>query len=235
MSSITTSTQNTRLFVFGGCVLNSNPTPTPASLSTSTTALIQTAQPVLLTEYYTPHTNQWTIVKPMINLHKEAQCFTLNNYIYILGGYNIQAKTGQKLITRYDYINDAWNTVGQLTNGMTGMGACIIELPWHVFDDQDTHSLIDNCEGDDESSSSDCTSSQEEDYLEWSTQTSLQSDEDNDNAQMKKQFENKKKNKKSFKFIKKSITTNNLPLQRHSNIQDSKNDNNNNVNEEFLS
>jgi hypothetical protein len=93
----------------------------------------QMAQPVNVTEYYSPETDQWTIVKQSINLHKEATCFKLSNYIYVIGGYNIQAKTGQKCISRYDFLNDHWQTIAQLPNGMTGLGSCLIDLPWYEF------------------------------------------------------------------------------------------------------
>lgn len=93
----------------------------------------QMAQPVNVTEYYLPETDQWTIVKQSINLHKEATCFKLSNFIYVIGGYNIQAKTGQKCISRYDFLNDNWQTIAQLPNGMTGMGSCLIDLPWYEF------------------------------------------------------------------------------------------------------
>lgn len=91
----------------------------------------------MLTEYYTPSIDQWTIVKPIINLHKEACCFKLDGHIYIMGGYNIQSKSGQKLISRYDYKNDLWQTVGQVPVGMTGVGCCLLDVPWHVYDNED--------------------------------------------------------------------------------------------------
>jgi N-acetylneuraminic acid mutarotase len=118
---------NGNIFVFGGCYLNtSNPqlvlNPQQYNNIQAQQLQQQMAQPVLVTEYYTPSIDQWTIVKPMINLHKEASCFKINNHIYIIGGYNIQTKTGQKFISRYDYINDLWQTVGQMNTGMTGFG-----------------------------------------------------------------------------------------------------------------
>ena len=249
MATVGENTANsmTRLFVFGGCVLNTNPlnaTPTiantvspntPLTLTPPNTGnhLIQTAQPVTLTEYYTPLTNQWTIVKPMINLHKEASCFTFNSHIYILGGYNIQLKTGQKLVTKYDPENDSWLTVGQLNNGMTGVGACVLDLPWHVFDENATSTsspaqshiksyldLEEESSGDESdatNSSSSCHDDQnddeeEEEYLEWSTQTSLQSDDTNDRDKedrIRKQFRNATQNKKKgLKCIRKSSRDN---------------------------
>ena len=134
---------NERLYVFGGCYLNSNnhlvgnvggnaaafnsPQPLPQHV----------AQPVMTTEFYSVKSNQWHLAKPMPHLHKEASCFSLNNFVYVLGGYNIQAKTGQRLISRYDYIKDVWETSGhcELPAGMTGMGLVIIDIPWFMFKD----------------------------------------------------------------------------------------------------
>ena len=124
-----------KLYVFGGCILLATP---PAINSSANQAQPQVAHPVLTTEYYSIETNQWTIVKPMLNLHKEANCIHLNNFVYILGGYNIQTKTGQKIISRYDYSKDMWHTYGQnLPAGMTGMGCCLIELPWFLLNTTD--------------------------------------------------------------------------------------------------
>lgn len=138
---------NSNIFVFGGCYLNSsNPqlalNPQQLNNIQANQQQQQMAQPVLVTEYYTPSIDQWTIVKPMINLHKEASCFKINNYVYIVGGYNIQAKTGQKLISRYDYSNDQWQTVGQMQSGMTGFGCCQINLPWYVLEENESQTSV---------------------------------------------------------------------------------------------
>lgn len=102
------------------------------------------AQPVTVTEYYTPSSDQWTIVRPIVNLHKEASHFLLGQYVYIFGGYNIAAKTGQKLMSRYDAVNDLWQTMGQFSSGMTGVGCCMLDLPWYVLDSTNQSSLTSN-------------------------------------------------------------------------------------------
>lgn len=94
------------------------------------------AQPVTVTEFYSPSTDQWTIVKPLTNVHKEASHFLAGKYVYIFGGYNITAKTGQKLMSRYDTVNDLWQTVGQLANGMTGVGCCVLDVPWFLLENE---------------------------------------------------------------------------------------------------
>lgn len=109
------------LFVFGGCYLNG-----PAQS-------VQQAQPTNVTECYSISTGQWSILKPMINLHKEASAIQVtDSSICIVGGYNIATKTGQKLVSRYNFVSDEWHTVGQLASGMTGVGCAILDLPWHI-------------------------------------------------------------------------------------------------------
>ncbi len=124
-----------KLYVFGGCIL----------LANNAANQPQIAHPVLTTEYYSIETNQWTMVKPIVNLHKEANCIHLNNFVYVLGGYNIQAKTGQKLISRYDYTNDVWHTFAHsLPAGMTGMGCVLIDLPYYLLNNNTNNNNNEN-------------------------------------------------------------------------------------------
>ncbi|CAG5126307.1 unnamed protein product [Candidula unifasciata] len=102
-----------KLFVFGGCNLNVN----------------QQAQPVMQSECYDPSTDQWTIVAPLSISHKEASCVVYRDNIYVLGGYNVQTKTGQKLVSKYDVFTGIWETVGALPRSLTGVGYCTIRLP----------------------------------------------------------------------------------------------------------
>lgn len=87
---------NDKLYVFGGCYFNNN---LLANLNQGNNVNYsganvqmqhqqQIAQPVQCTEYYTPELNQWNVVSPMVNLHKEATCLLLNNHIYVLGEFS---------------------------------------------------------------------------------------------------------------------------------------------------
>jgi hypothetical protein len=188
------SNLDSRLFVFGGCYLiQSLPSPLPpAQLHAN---YMHTAQPVTLTEFYTPKTNQWTIVKPMINLHKEASCSLSlidSSLVYIYGGYNVRDKTSQKLISQYDCVKDAWSTVGQLTLGMTGVGACVLDLPNinhnESADNEDNQlnelNLFRNFSN--STSDNDSLSETKDDDDEWTTQnlsTSFPTPSDNDSEQ----------------------------------------------------
>lgn len=108
-----------KLFVFGGCNLNAN----------------QQAQPVMQSECYDPAVDQWTIIAPLSISHKEASCVVYNDQIYVLGGYNVQTKTGQKLVSRFDVYTGIWETVGALPRSLTGVGYCTLKLPSYNIDD----------------------------------------------------------------------------------------------------
>lgn len=110
-----------KLYVFGGCNLNVN----------------QQAQPVMQSECYDPSTDQWTIIAPLSVSHKEASCVVYNDQIYVLGGYNVQTKTGQKLVSRYDIYTGIWETVGALPRSLTGVGYCTLRLPSYNLDGSD--------------------------------------------------------------------------------------------------
>jgi hypothetical protein len=211
MASIETPTITTatRLFVFGGCFLQNTTLPL-IQQNLPSPFQMQTAQPVTITEYYTPHTNQWTIVKPMINLHKEASCIiSVSNrnasIIYIFGGYNVETKTGQKLISQYDCEKDEWSTVGQLSHGMTGVSSCILDLPssynerQNELNDLDISSNLSRLNFNDSNTND---SIDEDECLEWSTQTSLPSDGDEFNKKTKKQI-----NRRTFKCKKSSSSS----------------------------
>lgn len=114
-------TAQDKLFVFGGCNLNVN----------------QQAQPVVQSECYDPEADQWTIIAPLSISHKEASCVVYHDQIYVLGGYNVQTKTGQKLVSRYDVYSGIWETIGGLPRSLTGVGYCTLQLPTFNMDDDD--------------------------------------------------------------------------------------------------
>ena len=104
---------NDKLLVFGGCNLNTN----------------QQALPVLQSEAYDPGTDQWSLIAPLSVSHKEASCVLYQNSVYVLGGYNVQTKTGQKTVSKYDLSTGTWETLGALTQSMTGVGYVVVSMP----------------------------------------------------------------------------------------------------------
>ena len=110
-----------KLLAFGGCTLNAN----------------QQALPVLQSECYDPATDQWTIVAPLAISHKEASCVVYQEHVYVLGGYNVQTKTGQKMVSRYDPLTGTWETVGALPQSKTGVGYCVLKVPTYNLDGTD--------------------------------------------------------------------------------------------------
>lgn len=172
---------NDLIYVFGGCFLSSQghnqPTtnlPPPISFMYPS----EVTQPVQVTECYSPRTNQWTMLKSMTNLHKEASYLTHKSHVYIIGGYNIHTKTGQKLVSRYDCEKDSWSTVGQLPSGMTGMSICLLDIPWFLLENEpmntdlfDRHGRLDDLDDQDvmssltTDSSNETSSSEDDDEL----------------------------------------------------------------------
>ena len=108
-----------KLLVFGGCNLNAN----------------QQALPVLQSEAYDPHTDQWSVIAPLSISHKEASCVLYQDHVYVLGGYNVQTKTGQKMVSKYDLVTGTWETLGALPQSMTGVGYCVLKLPAYTAAD----------------------------------------------------------------------------------------------------
>ncbi|ESO06389.1 hypothetical protein HELRODRAFT_186384 [Helobdella robusta] len=102
-----------RILVFGGCNLNAN----------------QHALPVMQSESYDPDIDQWTNITPLSVSHKEASCVLYRDKVYVLGGYNVQTKTGQKSVSRYDPYSAVWECVGSLSQSHTGVGYCVLKLP----------------------------------------------------------------------------------------------------------
>jgi N-acetylneuraminic acid mutarotase len=142
---------NDLIYVFGGCFINhanqlpaaplqthhQMPQHTANSVLNNHLVLLphqqqELTQPVMLTECYNIRSNQWHTLKPIINMHKEAACVKCDTHAFIIGGYNMHAKTGQRFISKYEFATDAWSTAGQMPSGMTGMGVCMLDLPWFV-------------------------------------------------------------------------------------------------------
>ena len=107
-----------RLIVAGGCNLNTS----------------QQALPVLQAESYDPTVDQWTLIAPLAVSHKEASCVVYHGQIYVLGGYNVQTKTGQRAVSRYDAEAGAWEQIGALPVSQTGVGYCVLALPTYNLD-----------------------------------------------------------------------------------------------------
>lgn len=113
------ATPNNKIFVFGGCNLNAN----------------QQALPVLQSECYDPATDQWSLIAPLAISHKEASCVVFQDHIYVIGGYNVQTKQGQKMASCYDLYTGIWDTFGTLPESKTGVGYCVLEIPTYSIDD----------------------------------------------------------------------------------------------------
>ncbi|XP_074646998.1 kelch-like protein 9 [Tubulanus polymorphus] len=103
---------NNKFYVFGGCCLNAN----------------HQCLPVMVSESYDPEVGQWTIIAPLSLSHKEASCVVYNDSIYVVGGYNVQTKTGQKMVSRFDLQSGTWEAIGELPQSMTGVGYAVLKF-----------------------------------------------------------------------------------------------------------
>ena len=132
-----------RLFVFGGCVVVQQQQQQQQQQQETPFALSPLAQPVLDTECFSPASGEWTRRAPMHNVHKEAACFQVELpsdgagrlIICLVSGYDMRARSGQRLVSCYEPAADKWHTLGaQLPCGMTGLACCRLQLPWHTLE-----------------------------------------------------------------------------------------------------
>ncbi|PAA82356.1 hypothetical protein BOX15_Mlig034024g1 [Macrostomum lignano] len=110
-----------RLYVCGGCSLNA----------------ANNALPVLQCEQYNAEADQWTIVSPMPVSHKEACAVAVDRHVYVLGGFNVHTKTGQRLVCRLDLDSHQWETVGSFSHSTTGVCACLLKVPPYLLPYED--------------------------------------------------------------------------------------------------
>ncbi|RNA26033.1 kelch 9 [Brachionus plicatilis] len=176
------------LFVFGGCFLNAQ------------AQSLQLAEPTNVAECYSVQTNQWSVLKPMVNLHKEASAVHINRSVYIFGGYNIAAKTGQKLVSRYDLESGEWHTAGQLAAGMTGVGCVVIDLPWYLVHKQEAKCV----------SSSSCLSHLADDVSDEDEEESTGTSSDEDEFSIYTNSESDSEEENCFKTSQRNSLTQNL-------------------------
>jgi len=91
---------------------------------------------VLMTECYSVELDQWTILSPALHGQSEAPAVKCSTKIYILGGYSWDAQSFQDTIQCYDLEKDSWSVVdSKLPEPMTGVVACHLKLPLHLFTD----------------------------------------------------------------------------------------------------
>ncbi|KAJ7309776.1 hypothetical protein JRQ81_007843 [Phrynocephalus forsythii] len=82
---------------------------------------------------YTPHTSQWTTVRPLPAGHGEPGIAVLENTIYVLGGRSHNRGIRMDYVHIYDAERDCWEEGPQLEDDISGMAACVLTLPRAVL------------------------------------------------------------------------------------------------------
>ncbi|KTG05684.1 hypothetical protein cypCar_00020275 [Cyprinus carpio] len=84
---------------------------------------------VLPVECYNPHSGQWSYVAPLLTGVSTAGAATLNNKIYLLGGWNEIEKKYKKCIQVYNPDINEWTEDDELPEATVGISCCVVTIP----------------------------------------------------------------------------------------------------------
>ncbi|XP_062258877.1 kelch-like protein 9, partial [Platichthys flesus] len=83
---------------------------------------------VLGCEYYSPDTDQWTVVAPMPRGQSDVGVTVFNGQIYVVGGYSWNSRCMVDIVQRYDPEQDAWDRVFNVLEPLGGIRACTMTV-----------------------------------------------------------------------------------------------------------
>uniref|UniRef100_A0A1A8C2Z3 BTB domain-containing protein n=2 Tax=Nothobranchius kadleci TaxID=1051664 RepID=A0A1A8C2Z3_NOTKA len=83
---------------------------------------------VLSCEYYTPDTDQWTVVAPMPRGQSDVGVTVFNGQIYVVGGYSWNSRCMVDIVQRYDPEEDVWDKVFNVLEPLGGIRACTMTV-----------------------------------------------------------------------------------------------------------
>ncbi|KAM7406922.1 hypothetical protein PAMA_002899 [Pampus argenteus] len=83
---------------------------------------------VLSCEYYSPETNQWTVVAPMPRGQSDVGVTVFNGQIYVVGGYSWNSRCMVDVVQRYDPEEDVWDRVFNVLEPLGGIRACTMTV-----------------------------------------------------------------------------------------------------------
>nr|XP_020441935.1 kelch-like protein 9 isoform X1 [Monopterus albus] len=83
---------------------------------------------VLGCEYYSPETDQWTVVAPMPRGQSDVGVTVFNGQIYVVGGYSWNTKCMVDFVQRYDPEQDVWDRVFKVLEPLGGIRACTMTV-----------------------------------------------------------------------------------------------------------
>ncbi len=84
---------------------------------------------VLPVECYNPHSGQWCYVTPLLTGVSTAGAATLNNKIFLLGGWNEIEKKYKKCIQVYNPDLNEWTEDDELPEATVGISCCVVTIP----------------------------------------------------------------------------------------------------------
>uniref|UniRef100_A0A3P9IM73 Si:rp71-68n21.9 n=1 Tax=Oryzias latipes TaxID=8090 RepID=A0A3P9IM73_ORYLA len=83
---------------------------------------------VLGCEYYSPDTDQWTVVAPMPRGQSDVGVTVFNGQIYVVGGYSWNSRCMVDIVQRYDPEENAWDRVFNVLEPLGGIRACTMTV-----------------------------------------------------------------------------------------------------------
>nr|XP_019956159.1 PREDICTED: kelch-like protein 9 [Paralichthys olivaceus] len=83
---------------------------------------------VLGCEYYSPETDQWSVVAPMPRGQSDVGVTVFNGQIYVVGGYSWNSRCMVEIVQRYDPEQDAWDRVFNVLEPLGGIRACTMTV-----------------------------------------------------------------------------------------------------------
>ncbi|XP_034416879.1 kelch-like protein 9 isoform X2 [Cyclopterus lumpus] len=83
---------------------------------------------VLGCEYYSPDSDQWTVVAPMSRGQSDIGVTVFNGQVYVVGGYSWNSRCMVDIVQRYDPEQDVWDRVFNVLEPLGGIRACTMTV-----------------------------------------------------------------------------------------------------------
>ncbi|KAM9342787.1 kelch-like protein 13 isoform 2-T2 [Pholidichthys leucotaenia] len=98
---------------------------------------------VLGCEYYSPDTDQWTVVAPMPRGQSDVGVTVFHGQIYVVGGYSWNSRCMLDIVQRYDPEQDMWDREFNVLEPLGGIRACTMTV--HLPEGSVDEALIQEC------------------------------------------------------------------------------------------
>uniref|UniRef100_A0A3Q3XMU9 BTB domain-containing protein n=1 Tax=Mola mola TaxID=94237 RepID=A0A3Q3XMU9_MOLML len=98
---------------------------------------------VMSCEYYSPDTDQWTVVSPMQRGQSDVGVTVFEGQVYVVGGYSWNSRCMVDIVQRYDPERDMWDRVFNVLEPLGGIRACTMTV--HVPEESVDEAQIQEC------------------------------------------------------------------------------------------